>query len=361
MNILYLLPSYNLYGGTPKKTLDLIKHSHNPSFLYVWSKAYAEEFKQEFIDCDTVIYDNVSGRNVLRHVLNLLKIVDKHNIQIIQSQFFFGELLAGLIKLFRPKIKTIIAFVGSRSPGKVKRTILKSIYKKVDAFVYISKYVKKEKELVFPKLKKYNGYIIYNGTNKPKPDNDFEEAPSNNNFNLLCVSGLTKIKNVQVLIESMSMLLKLGHKSITLLVAGDGPEKENFELQIKEKNLQNNIKLLGYKKNIGMLLNKADVFVHPCYIEGFGIAVAEAMMAKKPIIVSNAGALPELITNNKTGLVVPPFKPLQWAEAIIRLKENKALCKKLAQQAKVHAEHTFSIKNYVDNYSQLYKTVVKQA
>lgn len=358
MNVLYLLPSYNLYGGTPKKTLDLIKHSSNQCFLYVWSTDYANEFKQDFIECNTTIYDHVSGRNVFKHILSLLKIIDKHNIQIIQSQFFFGELLAGLIKVLRPKIKIVIAFVGSMSPGKIKRSILKPIYRKVDAFVYISKYVKKEKEHIFPKLKKSNSVIIYNGTTPLKLKDNSEILNLEQDFNILCVSGLTKIKNIQVLIDCMGILLKNGHESITFLIAGDGPEKENFENQIRNKKLSKNFKLLGYKKDIGNLLSKAHVYVHPCYIEGFGIAVAEAMMAKKPIIVSNAGALPELITNQQTGLIVDPFAPQEWANAIIKLKEDKALSLTLAEQAKWHAERSFSIKNFVSNYNQLYKTLI---
>lgn len=355
--ILYVLPSYNMYGGTPKKTLDLIKYSSNDCYLYVWTNSYAEEFKEKFVNSGAIIYEGLYGRNIFKHITSLLKIIDENNIQIIQSQFFFGELLVGIIKKLRPKVKVIIAFVGSSSPSLLKRIVLKSFYHNIDAFVYISEYVKREKVNVYPKLSTTNGVVIYNGTNIPKTNNS-TYIKSKNDFTLLSVSGLTKIKNIQVLIDSMEILLKKNHSSVKFLVAGDGPEMKNYQQQILEKKLENNFKLLGYKKNIGDLLNQVDVFVHPCYIEGFGIAVAEAMITEKPIIVSNSGALPELIENEKTGLAVAPFNPEEWANAIIKLKENPSFAATLAKNSKNHAEKEFSVIKFVSNYNKLYQNIL---
>ncbi len=354
--ILYVLPSYNMYGGTPKKTLDLIKYSSNECYLYVWTNAYAEDFKKEFVNSGIKIYDESHGRNLFKHVFSLLKIIDDNNIQVIQSQFFFGELLVGIVKKLRPKVKVVIAFVGSKSPGTLKKVVLKRLYNNIDAFVYISEYVKREKLKIYPKLASNNGYVIYNGTNIPQVNNE-TYIKANDHFTLLSVSGLTKIKNIQVLIDCMEILLKKNYSSVKILVAGDGPEMENFQHQILEKQLEDNFILLGYKKNIGDLLNQADAFVHPCYIEGFGIAVTEAMIAEKPIIVSNSGALPELIENEKTGLVVDPFKPEEWAEAIIKLKENPTLASTLAKNSKIKAETEFSVNKFVNNYNKLYQNL----
>jgi len=355
--ILYLLPSYNMYGGTPKKTLDLIKYSSNESYLYVWTNAYAKEFKKEFDNSGVKIYEGVYGRNIFKHISGLLKIIDTNNIQVIQSQFFFGELLVGILKKLRPKVKIVIAFVGSSSPNVLKRTILNNFYNSIDAFVYISEYVKSQKVKIYPKLKTTYSVVIYNGTNTPQINNK-TYIKSKNDFTILSVSGLTKIKNIQVLIDCMDILLKKNYSSVKFLVAGDGPKRKKFQHQILKKELGENFKLLGYKKNIGDLINQADVFVHPCYIEGFGIAVAEAMIMEKPIIVSNSGALPELIKHEKTGLAVDPFKPEEWANAIIKLKENPILAATLAKNSKIQAETEFSVSQFVNNYNKLYQNIL---
>mgnify|MGYP000244675955 CR=1 FL=1 len=356
-NILYILPSFNKFGGTPKKTMDLIKYSPNTCYLYVWTNAYSKEFKSDFVEAGAHIVEGAFNRNIVKHIKSLLKVIDENDIKIIQSQFFFGELLAGILKLLRPKLKLIIAFVGAMSPSGYRKQILNLVYKKADAFVYISKYVKQEKTKAFPKLKKANGIVIYNGTNKPVSTNK-SLVKEEKGINILCVSGLSKIKNVQVLIDCAVILLEKKYNQIKFLVAGDGPEKESFENQVKENNLSKNFKLLGYQKDIGDLYRITDFFVHPCYIEGFGIAVAEAMVEEKPIIVANAGAMPELILHEETGLIVDSFDANQWANAIIRYIENPELSKTLARNAKTFAETEFSVKRFVEDYNNLYKTLL---
>ncbi len=120
------------------------------------------------------------------------------------------------------------------------------------------------------------------------------------------------------------------------------------------KNITNNISILGYQKNIGDLLNQAKIFVHPSHKEGFGIAVAEAMMAGKPIIVSNAGALPELIEDGKSGMVVDPFDATAWADSILKLIDDKNLANDMALNAKQRAKEKFSVKQFVSEYEKLY-------
>ena len=360
VKILYILSSYNKFGGTPKKTMDLIKYSSNECHMYVWTNAYSKEFKNDFIESGAKIFEGNYKKNLYKHIKSLLNIIDEHDIEIIQSQFFFGELLAGILKTLRPKVKLIIAFVTSSSPSGYKRHILNKIYRKVDAFVYISNYVKNEKTKAHPLLKQANGHVIYNGTNKP-PSKDKTIPLRGETINILCVSGLSKIKNVQILIDCAMILLKGGHTQIKFMIAGGGPAIASYRRQIKEKGLSETFELLGYQKNIGDLYKTTDIFVHPCYVEGFGIAVAEAMLEKKSIIVSNAGALPELIKDRKTGLLVNPFDAKQWADAILLLIKYPDFARQMATNAKTHAEREFSVTRFVEDYDKLYKNLLEQS
>jgi len=357
IKILYILSSYNRFVGTPKKTLDLIKYSSNTCYLYVWSDAYSKEFKQDFVDAGAIIFEGSYKRNIFKHIFHLLKIVDKYSIKIIQTQFFFGELLGGLLKLLRPKVKLMVAFVGSMSPKGYRKIILNILYRKVDGFVYISKYVKEEKVKAFSSLKKKLSAIIYNGTKKPVSSNKVV-TKDEKCITILCVSSLLEIKNIQILIDCLEILLNRKYAQVEFLIAGDGPKKESFENQIKEKNLTHNFKLLGHIKNVGDLYKRTDIFVHPCYVEGFGIAVAEAMVEEKPIIVSNAGALPELIAHEKTGLLVAPFNAEAWADAIIGLIENPLFAKDMAKNAKKVAEKKFAVSEFVNGYNNFYKRLI---
>ena len=355
-NILYILSSYNRFSGTPKKTYDLMENSENNSFLYVWSVAYSDEFKAGFDAITQQVFEGDYGRNIIKHTRKLAKIIDENKIEIIQTHFFFGELLGGILKVVRPKVKLIVSFEGAMSAGYIKRSIQRNIYKNVDAFIYISNYVKEEKEKVFPQLKKSETIVIYNGTNKLNVDENLDKNPKNN-FSLLSVSSLISIKNITVLIDVMQLLSTNKHQDIHLFIAGDGAQKSELEEKVKSNKLENFVHFLGKQKAIGNLLETADVLVHPCYIEGFGLSVVEAMMAEKPVIVSNSGALPEIVEHKKTGFLVNPFKAEDWQNAILELKKNKDLANEIAKNARIKAEQEFSIKNFANNYNLFYQNL----
>jgi len=351
------MSSYNIYGGTPKKTLDLLKHFKGNSALYVYSNSYAE-FKPLFEETGASTYEGNYGRNLFLHIQDLIKIIDNEKVDIVQTQFSMGEVLGYALKILRPHIKVMVAFVGPFEPKGIKKIIVNGLYKKFDAFVFISEYVKNAKCKQFPVLINKKSKIIFNGTEKRQPTND--DYTEMKHISLYSTSGLVDWKNIDVLVEALNILKKQGMETVYLYVAGDGPERENLEKKIKKYNLEEQIFLLGYQKNIGALLDQADIYVHPAYAEGFGIAVAEAMMAGKLMIVSSAGALPELVEDGKSGLVVDPFDAKAWAEAIKKLIDNEEFTSELGQNAKKRAETEFSIEKYVSNYNDLYLSLMEQ-
>lgn len=356
MKVLYIMSSYNLYGGTPKKTLDLMKHFREHSVLYVYHDAFSE-LKPQFEGTGGSVYEGFYGRNIFLHLKKLLSIIDKENINIVQTQFSMGETLGFLIKLIRPKVKLVVAFVGPFKPSSLKSFLITVYYRKVDSFVYISDYVKNEKNKQFSILKKKKGKIIFNGTEK-RLDNGNEVAVMKR-FSILDIAYLVDWKNIQILIEALNIIINTKQrKDVYLYVAGDGPMRKELETLIEKCNLQQHIFLLGYQSNVGRLLNNCDLFVHPSYAEGFGIVIPEAMLAEKPIIVSNAGALPELIENEVSGLVVEPHNAEQWADAILRIIDNPQLAEKLAHNGKERAVKKFSKEKYTINYEKLYKELL---
>ena len=187
---------YNINGGTPKKTLDLIRNSQNDCYLYMYEKGY-REFKYLFEGAGANIIEGHYGKNIVKHIACLLKIIDNNNIELIQTQFSFGEMLTGLLKLMRPKIKVIIAFVGPFSPKGLKKLILNYLYKRIDFFIFISEFVKKEKISAFPILGLKKSKIIYNGTEKLN-DNG-EEMVKMKSISLLEIAGLVDWKNAKFL------------------------------------------------------------------------------------------------------------------------------------------------------------------
>ncbi|WP_191237317.1 glycosyltransferase family 4 protein [Cobetia marina] len=356
-NILFILPSYNIYGGTPKKTLDFAKYSDDNICVYSYSQDYYN-LRPLFEEHCVALDDGNYGRNVFAHLIKLIKMVDNNDIRIVQSQFFMGDLLSYLLKKMRPKIKIVNAFVGPFPLTGAKKIVSNIIYKKSNACVYVSEYVKREKIAQHPILKNKLTKVIYNGVDNNYKDMELSSEDKKNNIKILCVSGLVDWKNISLLIETVHHIKTKFSLDVHLSVAGDGPLRETLEKSIKDFSLENNVSLLGYQSDINTLLNKADYYLHPAYAEGFGIAVAEAMHARKVVLVANAGALPELIQHGCDGFVLDPQNPIEWADLISELNSDPKLRDYVANNAKSKAKKIFSIESYISSYNKLYNKVL---
>lgn len=358
MKILFILPNYNLYGGTPKKTIDLINQLNDYSLLYVYSNQYSE-LKPKFEESNAKVFEGNFGRNFIKHIKKINKIIKEEKVDIIQTQFFFGELIGSLAKLNNPQVKLIITFVGANQNNPIRNLLSNYFYSKADYLIFISHYIRnfylKQSSTINNKRSK----VIYNGTDKRLYGKD--SRYSLKKHTVVAISGLIKLKNIQILLESFNIIVNQKQiKNIYLYVIGEGPYRNNLEFLINKYNLNGNVFLHGYRKNIGYYLHNCDVFVHPSYNEGFGIAVAEAMHARKPIIVARAGALPELIINNKSGLVVDPFDSNEWVNAILYLINNPCYSDYLAKNAEVRAKKLFTVKEFCCSYSNVYNELLNK-
>lgn len=357
MKILFILSSYNINGGTPKKTLDLLNRFREDAVLYLFSPS-AYKYKDQFKQTDATIIEGDYGRNIFLHLWRLNRVIRNYNIDIIQTQFSFGEMLGYGSKLLNPRIKLVTSFVTPFRPTFHRKIFLNMVYPYFDSFIAVSDYVYKEKLLQFNSLRNAPFRVIYNGAEN-RAQKLVQEATIETRFNLLEIAGLSYWKNIEVLIRSMHILVNVRNREeIVLKVAGDGPNRLNLEILINSLNLSKNVTLLGYRDDIGDLLNAADIFVHSAYAEGFGIVVPEAMLHGLPVIVSRAGALPELVEHGETGYIVDPMDEIAWADAIERLYTNEELILKLGQRAKQIAKERFSIDRFYEDYLKLYQELL---
>jgi GalNAc-alpha-(1->4)-GalNAc-alpha-(1->3)-diNAcBac-PP-undecaprenol alpha-1,4-N-acetyl-D-galactosaminyltransferase len=150
------------------------------------------------------------------------------------------------------------------------------------------------------------------------------------------IGRLVRIKGQEKLIESF---IKLNRNDWKLIILGDGPQKNNLELKIKELKAENNVVLMGAVKNIEEYLSKASIFVFPSLSEGFPNALAEAMISGLPCISFDCEAGPnEIIENNVNGILVEVNNFNQLKNKIELLMDNVDLRKQLATNASLIGE-----------------------
>ncbi len=353
MNILHLLQDLNIYGGTPKKILDLGKYSKNNHHIYTWYRVFniydTNKIIKKFSKNNINVHENYVGRNIFKHINEILKIVKKNNIQIIHSYFYFGEFLGYVIKKILPDVRFIISFVGSNNPNGLSKFFLKKIYNSCDIITYNSNYTKNSKITCFPCLRNNKNFVLYNGIDFPRKISDVKINISTK-IKLLSIGGLIEIKNHIILIEAIKILKNISNKKFELKIAGDGPLFNILSKYIVDNNLKSNIKLLGYSNSTEELIKDSMIYLHPCYKEGFGISVLEAMKHRKIILASNAGALPELIKDNHSGYLISPFDSKEWASKLLEISNNINNLEHVSKNAFNDGKKYFSLNNFVNNH-----------
>lgn len=137
---------------------------------------------------------------------------------------------------------------------------------------------------------------------------------------LLSVGELNKNKNHSIVIKALA---KLNNPNIHYLICGQGNLKEYLEKLIKKLKLENNVKLLGFRKDIYEIYKISDIFVFPSKREGLSVALMEAIVCELPIICSDIRGNRDIVENEKNGILIKKEKNYN-----LKLILNKILKKK---------------------------------
>ena len=143
------------------------------------------------------------------------------------------------------------------------------------------------------------------------------------------VAALQPHKGLKYLIEAFKDV-QVNFPKTRLIIAGEGPERKSLEKMIKNLELGKKVLLLGNRGDIPFILKAADLFVLPSISEAFGLVLLEAMASKLPIIATNTGGIPEIIEDQKSGIIVEQKNSSALRGAICDLLRNEALQEKLA-------------------------------
>jgi glycosyltransferase involved in cell wall biosynthesis len=160
-------------------------------------------------------------------------------------------------------------------------------------------------------------------------------------------------KGQHVLIEACRRLRGRGYP-IGLLMLGEGPDREAFEHEVSDAPW---VHLAGQKTPVIDYLGALDLFCFPSRHEGLGSVLLEAITAGVPVVASAVGGIPDLIEDEKTGLLVEPDNPKALEEAIERLIVNRSFAVDLAEQARRTVLPKHTPERMRDDYCALYRSV----
>ncbi|GKW13272.1 glycosyl transferase [Pectobacterium carotovorum subsp. carotovorum] len=166
------------------------------------------------------------------------------------------------------------------------------------------------------------------------------------------------LKNIEI--NSSSLL-----NDISLRLVGGGPLIEDLKKLSKKLGVFDKVIFTGAipHSQVPVELSKLDIFVALSRLdsESFGVAAIEAGAASLPVIVSDAGGLPEVVLDETTGLVVPRDKPEAAAEAILRLINDVELRERLGNSGRGHVEENYSWPSCVENMIQVFEKTISES
>jgi N-acetyl-alpha-D-glucosaminyl L-malate synthase BshA len=185
----------------------------------------------------------------------------------------------------------------------------------------------------------------------------FKKAVAPNGEKLLVhTSNFRKVKRVEDVVKIFARVRD--HVKSKLILVGDGPERQNIEQLCRELDICDGVSFLGKQDAVEEVLSISDMFLMPSETESFGLAALEAMACEVPVISSNAGGIPELNIDGKTGFMCNVGDVDTMAEKAIFILSDDERLKQFKHNARERALD-FHIDKIVPQYESMYDNVIK--
>jgi len=247
-------------------------------------------------------------------------------------------------------IRQIISIKGyPMMPFKIIGSIL---YRFFDICICSSKGVKRSLRKVF-NVKKKKLRVIYNPVfdvenNNSGIDIDYERPI------FITLARLNYQKRLDIMIKAFAKYLKK-NKNGTLLILGEGDLEEELKKLSLDLNVLKNLKFLGFKKNVSVYLNRADVFLLTSDFEGFGNVIVEAMANALPVISTDCPSGPsEILKKGKYGKLTPVGDVDSFSDAMEDLIRDEKELKKYSELSLERAKE-FSLEKIIGKYKDVIK------
>ena len=175
------------------------------------------------------------------------------------------------------------------------------------------------------------------------------------------VKTLAPKYGIDVLLRAFALLLADGRPGVTLVIVGGGPQRAALEALTAQLGIAAQVRFVGPVPHaeVPQWLNGMDIYVAASRLdsESFGVAVLEASACALPVVVSDAGGLPEVVVHGETGLVVPRENPQALADALRRLVAAPALRRALGDAGCERVRRHYEWSNSVDRMLACFNAV----
>ena len=303
----------------------------------------------------------------LRKILKIRRYINENNIRIMNSFELKGFLISLFIRLISPK-KTLVVYHNVNSLSdfskRQKKFVLPTI-RFADEVICNSFFSKKQLEPWYPSNRMH---VIHNGVDTRYFRRPFESCRDlkkslgirEDDIVLGTIANFRKQKNYPFLISAFE-LLGLRNNHLKLLCVGGGRHLNEIRRMVSELGLKDRVILTGYSEMIKEYLSIMNIFTLVSLYEGLPNSVMEAMGMGLPVVTSDVGGCPELISHMYNGILFRANDREEFIQAIEMLTLNKRLAYKLGENARLTVQNKFSLDSMVHNYLNFFENQVAVA
>ncbi len=231
----------------------------------------------------------------------------------------------------------------------------RALHKRMDAVLGNSAAV--TAQLIEEGAPRYRVHLIRNGIDLARFANPKPVPRPADKVVIACVANLIPYKGHADLIDALAQVPR--EPAWELWCAGrDDGIGAALKARAHAAGIGDRVKLLGARSDVPDLLATADLAVLASHEEGFPNAILEAMAARRAIVGTRAGGIPEAIDDGKTGLIVPPRDPAKLGHALARLITDASLRKAMGEAGRGRVEAEFSVEACAAAYAAFYRAIM---
>jgi len=174
-------------------------------------------------------------------------------------------------------------------------------------------------------------------------------------FQIACVGQLAPVKGLHLLIEAMADLIAQG-RQVRLRIVGDGSERNALRRNVENRRLSDHVMFEGAVNQDKLLeiYRETDVLAMSSFAEGVPVVTMEAMSMEIPCVAPWVNGIPEIITHETDGLLVPPGDAQALARAIARLMDDAELRRTLGQKARLKIRGKFDLRRNTEHLAGIF-------
>jgi glycosyltransferase involved in cell wall biosynthesis len=168
------------------------------------------------------------------------------------------------------------------------------------------------------------------------------------------VGRLAPEKGVDVFLRSIALLAGEG-AAAEFTVAGDGPDRAALEYLLRELGMEDRVRLIGSQSDMAAHYASLDILVSASRHEGLPMAMLEGMASGLPVLATKVGAVPQVVVDGQTGILVPPGSPEALAEGLAWMLRDAPLRERFGRAGQDRVRNEFSAERMAREYLSVYR------